>query len=82
MHFITICDAHLYIIITIYICICVYTMAVPCNHIIAWINNNNNNNQDSFYPAGISIWNALPQQLVDADSLEAFKTGISTYSSP
>ena len=38
--------------------------------------------QDSFYPAGISIWNALPQQLVDADSLEAFKTGISTYSSP
>ena len=38
--------------------------------------------QDSFYPAGISIWNALPQQLVDADSLQAFKTGISTYSDP
>ena len=43
MHFITICDAHLYNI-TIYICKCVYTMTVPCNHIIAWINNNNNNN--------------------------------------
>ena len=26
--------------------------------------------QDSFYPARISIWNALPQQLVDADSLQ------------
>ena len=26
------------------------------------------------YPVRISIWNALPQQLVDADSLEAFKT--------
>jgi hypothetical protein len=37
--------------------------------------------QDSFYPAGISIWNALPypQSLVSAGFLEKFKAGIGKY---
>ena len=35
--------------------------------------------KDSFFPAGVVIWNSLPQHLVIADSLEAFKSGISTF---
>ena len=35
--------------------------------------------QDSFYPAGIVIWNSLPQDVINADSLESFKTRISAH---
>ena len=35
--------------------------------------------QDSFYPAGIVIWNSLPQDVINADSLESFRTRISTH---
>jgi hypothetical protein len=33
--------------------------------------------QDSFFPAGIVIWNSLPASKVTADSLQAFKVRIS-----
>ena len=33
--------------------------------------------QDSFHPAGTVIWNSLPQDVINADSLESFKTRIS-----
>ena len=35
--------------------------------------------QDSFYPAGIVIWNSLPQDVINADSLESFRTRISAH---
>ena len=35
--------------------------------------------QDSFYPAGIVIWNFLPQDVINADSLESFRTRISAH---
>ena len=36
--------------------------------------------QDSFFPASIVLWNSLPPTLVSADSLDVFKTRISTTS--
>jgi hypothetical protein len=36
--------------------------------------------QDSFFPAGIVIWNSLPASKVTADSLEVFKARISQHS--
>ena len=35
--------------------------------------------QDSFYPVDIVIWNSLPQDVTNADSLESFKTRISAH---
>jgi len=35
--------------------------------------------QDSFFPAGIVLWNSLPQILIAADSLEVFKERISLH---
>ena len=35
--------------------------------------------QDYFYPAGTVIWNSLPQDVINADSLESFKTRISAH---
>ena len=30
--------------------------------------------QDSFFPSTISLWNSLPQEIVDAPSIDSFKT--------
>ena len=35
--------------------------------------------QNSFYPTGTVIWNPLPQDVINANSLESFKTRISAH---
>ena len=38
--------------------------------------------QDSFFPATIVLWNSLPQHIVEADSIEAFKARIGEWVAP
>ena len=38
--------------------------------------------QDSFFPATIVLWNSLPQHIVEADSIEAFKARIGEWEFP
>ena len=38
--------------------------------------------KDSFFPSSIRLWNQLPVKLTNAESLEAFKAGISAATQP
>ena len=41
-----------------------------------------NTYKDSFFPSSIRLWNQLPENLTNAESLEAFKAGISAATQP